>query len=200
MRVLLVALVLLGLPLTGSAQKQERRSDRGEKRERQPEPARSGLSPIGLPPLPDHSIQRPWTGGHQIAPWERQQTPWWERQGPPAWERARVAQPVVVPNRNLHRKRSPSVVYVMQPYPVQVEPPEAKVVYVMVPQPAPVIVREPEPEPEPKPPSPPPPPVVVPIGNRTMYMVPGCYLGNVEPTAAMLPVGCDLGRLKIVRP
>jgi hypothetical protein len=197
MRVLLVALIILGLPLTASAQKHERRSDNAQERQRKTEPPTSMLGPIGLPPLPDHSIQRPWTGGPQGTPWERPQTPWWERQGPPAWERGHVAQPVV-PNRNQQRRRSSSVVYVMQPYPVQVEPPEPKIVYVMVPQPAPVAVREPEPEPAP--PAPPPPPVFVPIGNRTMYIIPGCYLGNVVPTAAMVPADCDLSRLKIIRP
>jgi hypothetical protein len=28
-----------------------------------------------------------------------------------------------------------------------------------------------------------------------MYLIPGCYMGNVQPTAAMLRPGCDIGKL-----
>lgn len=37
---------------------------------------------------------------------------------------------------------------------------------------------------EPKPPSPPPAPT-------TIYVIPGCYVGNVTPRDALLPAGCD---------
>ena len=37
-------------------------------------------------------------------------------------------------------------------------------------------------------------------GSRTMYLIPGCYMGNVEPTAAMLRPGCDISQLKTVLP
>jgi hypothetical protein len=32
-------------------------------------------------------------------------------------------------------------------------------------------------------------------GSRIMYLIPGCYMGNVQPTAAMLRPGCDIGKL-----
>jgi hypothetical protein len=31
--------------------------------------------------------------------------------------------------------------------------------------------------------------------NRTLYFIPGCYLGNVPPQDVTLPEGCDLSRL-----
>jgi hypothetical protein len=39
-----------------------------------------------------------------------------------------------------------------------------------------------------------------PAGSRTMYLIPGCYMGNVEPTAAMLRPGCDIGKLTTIKP
>ncbi len=47
---------------------------------------------------------------------------------------------------------------------------------------------------------PPPPPPVVPKGSQTMYVIPGCYLGNVPPQEVKLPAGCDLSRLTIQKP
>lgn len=41
---------------------------------------------------------------------------------------------------------------------------------------------------------------VAPAGSRTMYLIPGCYMGNVEPTAAMLRPGCDISKLKTISP
>jgi len=41
---------------------------------------------------------------------------------------------------------------------------------------------------------------VAPAGSRTMYLIPGCYMGNVEPTAAMLRPGCDIGKLTTMKP
>jgi hypothetical protein len=37
-------------------------------------------------------------------------------------------------------------------------------------------------------------------GPTTMYMIPGCYLGNVEPTQAGLRPGCDLSKLTTIKP
>jgi hypothetical protein len=46
----------------------------------------------------------------------------------------------------------------------------------------------------------PPPPPVVPAGSKTMYVIPGCYLGNVPPQDIKLPAGCDLSRLTTIIP
>lgn len=32
-------------------------------------------------------------------------------------------------------------------------------------------------------------------GSRTMYIIPGCYIGNARPTAGELRPGCDINRL-----
>ena len=31
-----------------------------------------------------------------------------------------------------------------------------------------------------------------------MYLIPGCYMGNVMPTAAMLRPGCDISKLTTI--
>jgi hypothetical protein len=41
---------------------------------------------------------------------------------------------------------------------------------------------------------------VAPTGSKTLYVIPGCYLGNVPPQADRLREGCDIGSLKIVTP
>lgn len=46
----------------------------------------------------------------------------------------------------------------------------------------------------------PPVPVVVPAGSKTLYVIPGCYLGNVKPDVERLPAGCDIGRMKTHTP
>jgi hypothetical protein len=38
----------------------------------------------------------------------------------------------------------------------------------------------------------------VPSTPMTVYFIPRCYLGNVPPTAARLPVGCDMKDLKVM--
>ena len=43
-----------------------------------------------------------------------------------------------------------------------------------------------------------PPPVA--SGNRTMYLIPGCYMGNVPPQDLKLPAGCDLSRMTTIKP
>ena len=37
-----------------------------------------------------------------------------------------------------------------------------------------------------------------PAGSRTMYVIPGCYLGNVSPKNVALPAGCDLSKLTTI--
>ena len=37
-------------------------------------------------------------------------------------------------------------------------------------------------------------------GARTMYVIPGCYLGNVEPTQSALRPGCDISKLSKFEP
>ncbi len=192
MRYVCVLLVLLGMPLPASAQR-EHRADRPPTG---PGAIGLGLSPIGLPtPIP---YQKPWEWRVPVPSWERPQVPAWERQGPPSWERGHVARPVYPqPTQRRDRQRTPPVVYVMQPYPVAQPYP----VYVTVPAPAapqpPPAPPEPEVEPEPPPP---PPPIVLPTGSRTLYVIRGCYLGNVKPDADRLPKGCDISRMKIYEP
>ena len=43
-------------------------------------------------------------------------------------------------------------------------------------------------------------PLPVPTGSRTLYVIPGCYLGNVLPDASRLPAGCDISRMKTHTP
>ena len=33
-----------------------------------------------------------------------------------------------------------------------------------------------------------------------MYMIPGCYLGNVSPKSVTLPSGCDINKLQTISP
>jgi hypothetical protein len=39
-----------------------------------------------------------------------------------------------------------------------------------------------------------------PPGSRTMYLIPGCYMGNVQPTASTLRPGCDISKLTTMTP
>lgn len=202
MRYLCVLLVLLGMPLSASAQHRQRSGH---------PPAGVGaiglpLPPIGLPTQIQQSLE--WRV--PTPSWERPQTPAWERQGPPPWERGYVAQPVkpvqhhrqrVSPNvihQHQRRQVPPSVVYVVQPYPVaQPYPVYVTVVAPAAPEPEPAAPSTPAVEPEEPPLQP---PVVVPIGSRTLYVIPGCYLGNVPPDETRLREGCDLSQLKIHPP
>ncbi len=45
-------------------------------------------------------------------------------------------------------------------------------------------------------------PVVRPAsaGSRVMYVIPGCYLGNVSPKTVALPAGCDISKLTTISP
>lgn len=39
-----------------------------------------------------------------------------------------------------------------------------------------------------------------PQAPKVMYVIPGCYLGNVSPTTMTLPQGCDLSKLTTIKP
>ena len=152
------------------------------------------LPSIGLPP--ERPVPRPWDG--------RPHTPWWENQGPPPWEKGHVRRSVDVDRRgqwNVDRRdhrNNARVVYVWQPYPVAIQqepqiivvqqPPVTRIVEVEVP------AREPKVEPAPRPAEPEPPPFV-PTGDRTLYVIPGCYVGNVPPKDVKLPANCDLKKV-----
>lgn len=43
-------------------------------------------------------------------------------------------------------------------------------------------------------------PPTAPAGSRTMYFVPGCYMGNVPPSELKLPKGCDLSKMQTFTP
>ena len=43
-------------------------------------------------------------------------------------------------------------------------------------------------------------PPVVPTGSKTLYVIHGCYLGNVLPDRDRLPAGCDISRMKTHAP
>lgn len=119
----------------------------------------------------------------------------------------------------LHRRRGHDATVVYLPYPVYYEPQP-----IVVAQPPEVVTRltnrqreeiadEIErivedrirayrdslvPEPPAKTEQAPAPPA--PTGSKTLYMIPGCYMGNVSPKDMKLPAGCDLGKLVIVTP
>jgi len=42
--------------------------------------------------------------------------------------------------------------------------------------------------------------VIPPRPPETMYAIPGCYGGNRPPVAASLPPGCDIGKVRVLRP
>jgi len=42
--------------------------------------------------------------------------------------------------------------------------------------------------------------VIPPRPPETMYAIPGCYGGNRPPVAANLPSGCDIARVRVLRP
>jgi hypothetical protein len=41
---------------------------------------------------------------------------------------------------------------------------------------------------------------IVPERRETMYAIPGCYGGNRPPVAANLPRGCDIAKVRVIRP
>ena len=54
--------------------------------------------------------------------------------------------------------------------------------------------------PRPSPAPAPAPPVAAPAGSKTMYLIPGCYMGNVSPKEVALPPGCDVKKLTTISP
>jgi hypothetical protein len=158
------------------------------------------LPPIGGP-LPSIGLRQPhipaWERP-QMPAWERRQVPAWEKNRIPPWERGHVA-PLNLVDHQRTRRRGPQVVYVVQPYPFEVQPqiviverPVTRIVEVEVPaRQAPI-----EPPPPPKEPEPP----FVPSGDRTLYAIPGCYVGNVPPKDVKLPPTCDLTKLTTFTP
>ena len=185
MRYLACVIVLLALPVSAAAQHSPSLP-----------PIGLPLPGIGLPPEP--SKARPWDG--------RPQTPWWENRQLPPWEQGHARRPtnldvghsrrIVDIDRRGHRNTN--VVYLWAPYPVAVyqepqvivvqQPPVTRIVEVEVP------VREREVEPPPRPAAPELPPFV-PTGDRTLYMIPGCYVGNVPPQNVKLPANCDVTKV-----
>mgnify|MGYP003575950005 CR=1 FL=1 len=151
----------------------------------------SSLPPIGGP-LPPIGITP------RVPSWERPQTPSWERPQIPWWEKGHVARPESRPPIHRGRNRQPQVIYIYQPYPVQVQPqvivverPVERIVEVEVPVER--IVAAPAPPQEPEPP-------FVPSGSRVLYVIPGCYVGNVSPINLKLPATCDLSKLTTFTP
>jgi len=160
------------------------------------------LPSIGLP-LPAIGLPPPPWEQRQLPPWERPQVPAWERKQLPPWEGGPVARPADNDhNARRHRRGvTPAIYYV--PYAVAVEPPPPQVIVV---QPAPVQiitvevpVREPREE-APAPVARDPEPPFVPTGDRTLYVIPGCYVGNVPPKDMKLPANCDLKKLTTYNP
>jgi len=186
MRYFASVIVLLALPVSAAAQHSPSLP-----------PIGLPLAPIGLPPEP--SKPRPWDG--------RRHFPWWETRQLPPWEGGPVRRPVDVDvdrrgvnvDRRGHRNNA-RVVYVVQPYPVAVyqepqvivvqQPPVTRIVEVELPVPA----REPRVDQVPRPYVPEPPPYE-PTGDRTLYVIPGCYVGNVPPTNVKLPANCDVTKV-----
>ena len=186
MRKLCFVLCVLVLPLPAAAQQS------------------FSLPSIGLP-LPSIGLSPvsrvPWEPTPRPA-WEKRQLPDWERNRTPPWERGHTPQRV---DDNRHRRNviGPQVVYYYLPYPVAVveqppqvivvqQPPVTHVVTVEVP------AREPRNEPAPSPREPEPP--FVPSGDRTVYVIPGCYVGNVPPSNVKLPANCDVKKVTTFTP
>jgi len=47
---------------------------------------------------------------------------------------------------------------------------------------------------------PPAPAATPPAWATRMYVIPGCYLGNIPPRADRVPAGCDITRVRVVEP
>jgi hypothetical protein len=178
-RYLAVAMVLMAWP--GAAAAQHRFSL----------PSIVPALPSIAPPLPAIGLQPEW---RQHIPWEQPRTPAWEQRQLPPWEQGRVAQPRA--NRGPHQGRRGDgrrqVIYI--PYPVAVQQ-EPQIIVVQQPPVTRIVqVEVPAPVEEPLPADPPLPPYV-PSGDRTLYLIPGCYVGNVPPVNLNLPANCDRTKL-----
>jgi hypothetical protein len=145
------------------------------------------LPAIGLPPQP-------------TPPWERRQLPPWELNRIPPWERGHLPRNVV---DRVHPRGviGPPAVYYYVPYPVAVVEQQPQVIVVQQP-PITVTVEAPAREPREEPPLPPrePEPPFVPSGDRTVYVIPGCYVGNVSPANLKLPLHCDVKKVTTFNP
>jgi hypothetical protein len=179
MRKLCLVLCVLALPLPARAQQTPALPTIG-----------LPLPSLGLPP-PAAAVPGEW---RQRTPWEQPKTPAWEKPQLPPWEQRHVSPPPAKDGGGRRRGRS-NVIYI--PYPVAVQqapqvivvqqPPVTQIVHVEVPAAAPPPrVDEPS-----KPVEPP----YVPSGDRTLYVIPGCYVGNVSPVNLKLPATCDITKL-----
>lgn len=156
------------------------------------------LPSIGLP-LPAIGLRPvPWEPTPMPA-WEQRQLPGWERNRIPPWEGGHTPQRA---GNDLQRRhfRVPQFIYV--PYAVPIEQPPQ----VIIVQPPPVTnivtvempvrdIRE-ESAPASKIQEPP----YVPSGDRTVYVIPGCYVGNVPPARLNLPPHCDVKKVTTFNP
>ena len=156
------------------------------------------LPPIGLP-LPAIGLGPSWEQ-KRLPAWERPRLPEWERNRLPPWEGGFVPRRDDVDDRQ-HRRPVivPAVYYVPYAVPVQQAP---QVIVVQQPPPQVVVVEVPAPDrrdeapPAPRDPEPP----YVPAGDRTVYVIPGCYVGNVPPANLKLAAHCDLKKLTTFTP
>ena len=155
------------------------------------------LPSIGLP-LPAIGLPPP---SHRMPPWEQRQLPEWERNRIPPWERGYVPPTRVGDRQHQRSVIGPPVVYYYVPYPVAVVEQQPQVIVVQAP-PVTVTVEVPqrevreEPPPAPREPEPP----FVPSGDRTVYVIPGCYVGNVPPVNLKLPPNCDVKKVTTFHP
>ena len=180
MRYVTVVIVLAAMPIVAEAQHSPSLP-----------PIGLPLPSIGLPPVPWEQPRTP--------PWERQQLPAWERNRIPPWEKGFVPNRVENDDRRHRRAVVPAVYYVpyavavqQAPQVIVVQQPPAQIITVEVP------VREQREEVAPAMRDPEPP--YVPSGDRTLYVIPGCYVGNVPPANVKLPAHCDLKKLTTFNP
>jgi hypothetical protein len=149
------------------------------------------LPPIGLPPpRPNPALKSDW--GHR-APWVQAPAPLWDKGVP--WDRRPGDTPRGdVNGRRGHRGNTQVVYYV--PYAAGYYP-EPQVIVVQQPPVERIVeVRVPAPEPRAEaPPAVEQPPPYVPTGDRTVYVIPGCYVGNVSPVNLKLAANCDITKL-----
>ena len=174
MRILCFVVCLLGAPLPAFAQHS------------------FSLPPIGGP-LPPIGLAKPY--------WEPTPTPYWEKARPPSWEQPRTTSwnqrhDARQPQRPVpHRGWGfyPQVIYIYEPYPVEVRPE-----VIIVDRPVERIVEVPVPVERVVAPPPEEPPFVP--ATRILYLIPGCYVGNVHPREVKLPANCDLAKLTTFTP
>jgi hypothetical protein len=143
--------------------------------------------------------------------------PAWELNRIPGWETGNVARAMLDQQRyqlqqrsqpsNVNQRRGrqygPTVVYVVPAYRYFPESFPTTNQFVVTPPPPtePITVTPAPPPPTPDPPSTTPEPVLpVSVGSKTLYVIPGCYLGNVSPKNIALPAGCDISKLKTITP